>query len=108
MGGGVAPTPTSSAPQPTAQTNAQTNTGGTPTPKGKVIVPGLGLALSLELIVKPGITQPSLFPSVNISQEMPNEIKYASGLFDEIYGFGLQDQTGKLTVMIKDSVELEQ
>jgi hypothetical protein len=34
----------------------------------------VGLVLSLELFVKPGITQPSVFPEVSIVQGIPNNI----------------------------------
>jgi hypothetical protein len=34
----------------------------------------VGLVLSLELFVKPGITQPSVFPEVSIVQGIPNDI----------------------------------
>jgi hypothetical protein len=39
------------------------------------IVPGFGLVLSLELFVKPGIQQPSFPPGIDITQELPDDIR---------------------------------
>lgn len=55
----------------TAGTSAQTTTSNQPTtPKGKVLVPGLGLALSLELLKVPTLVQPNPFPEDQITQSM--------------------------------------
>jgi hypothetical protein len=86
----------SSAPQPTAQTNAEE------TPNGKTFVPGFGLVLSLELMVKPRIVQPNLFPDQYIGQEMPNDYKYQ---MHDLYDVGDPNTFSRLT---KDAVELEQ
>lgn len=53
---------------------AQTNAGGTPPPKGKINIGGLGLALSLELISKPTIPQANLFPTMDFGQPIPKEM----------------------------------
>jgi hypothetical protein len=76
----VAPTPTtppsldaqsteSSAPESTAPTGAKV----IPPPKGKVRSV-VGLALSVELFVKPGLQQANVFPEVSIVQGIPNNI----------------------------------
>ena len=69
-----APPAAGSAPQPTVQPSAGGTQSNTPTPKGKVIVPGLGLALSLELIGKTALPQPNLFPAMDFGQSIPKEI----------------------------------
>ncbi len=90
-----APTAGSSAQSSTAQTDAKgtststktdaptttasPTTSSTPTStgnqsRGPRLVTPLGLALSLELFVKPGLTQPSLFPSLALTQQMPIEM----------------------------------
>ena len=96
MDGNAAPTQESYAPPSTAQTNAQK------TPEGKTLIPGFGLVLSLELIVKPGIVQPNLFPDQYIGQEMPNDYKYQ---MHDLYAVGDPNTFRRLT---KDTVELEQ
>jgi hypothetical protein len=55
--------------------SAPTSASGTktPPPRGKVRS-AVGLALSLELFVKPGIQQPNVFPDVSIVQGIPNNI----------------------------------
>jgi hypothetical protein len=63
------PTVENSAPEPSAQTGAKV----IPPPKGKVRS-AVGLALSLELFVKPGLQQANVFPDVNIVQGIPNNI----------------------------------
>jgi hypothetical protein len=64
-----APTAESSAPESTAPTGAKV----IPPPKGKVRSV-VGLALSMELFVKPGLQQANVFPEVNIVQGIPNNI----------------------------------
>jgi hypothetical protein len=44
-----------------------------PPPPGKVRS-AVGLALSVELFVKPGLQQANVFPEVNIVQGIPNNI----------------------------------
>ena len=73
-----APTADASATSETAPTSASettSNTSGTlsPPPRGK-IRSSVGLALSLELFLKPGLQQPSVFPDVSIVKGIPNEI----------------------------------
>jgi hypothetical protein len=58
-----------SAPESTAPTGAKV----IPPPKGKVRSV-VGLALSLDLFVKPGLQQTNVFPEVNIVQGIPNNI----------------------------------
>jgi hypothetical protein len=96
MDGSTAPTQENSAPQPTAQTDAEK------TSEGKILIPGLGLALSLELIVKVMPPQPNLFPDQHIGQEMPNDYKYQ---MHDLYDVGDPNTFSRLT---KDAVELEQ
>ena len=96
MAGNDVPTQESSAPQPTAQTDAEK------TSEGKILIPGLGLALSLELIVKVMPPQPNLFPDQHIGQEMPNDYKYQ---MHDLYDVGDPNTFSRLT---KDAVELEQ
>ena len=82
----AAPTGTSDAPtvdasatsgtaQETSASETTSNTSGTlsPPPRGK-IRSSVGLALSLELFLKPGLQQPSVFPDVSIVKGIPNEI----------------------------------
>jgi hypothetical protein len=66
-------------------------------------VGGLGTALSLELIVKPGITQPSLFPAANINQEMPKEVLMHSQTMMDLLTVPPLEQTP-----IKEELDLEQ
>ena len=99
----TAPTPNSvqnSATTPTANTETQTQTttaspttsttqvSPSPPPKGKVRS-SVGLALSLELFVKPGLQQPSVFPEVSIVQGIPNNI-----LTQDLIMMDLLQQTG--------------
>jgi hypothetical protein len=37
-------------------------------------VGGLGTALALDLIVKPSLVQPSIFPTMNFGQSIPKEV----------------------------------
>ena len=67
-------TPTETAPtQSTTDSQTTSTTQVSPPPKGKVRS-AVGLALSLELFVKPGLQQPSVFPEVSIVQGIPNNI----------------------------------
>lgn len=60
---------TQSAPA-TAGTSAQTSTSSQQsTPKGKTLVPGLGLALSLDVLNKPAVSQYNSFPAQIITQD---------------------------------------
>jgi hypothetical protein len=68
----------------------------------------VGLALSLELFVKPGLQQPNVFPEVQIVQGLPNDIIFSGQLLVDVYGFSMPDQSGKFNKMARDAVELEQ
>lgn len=64
---------TTSAPTTTASpTTSTTQVTPSQTPKGKT-QSAVGLALSLEVLVKPGLTQPSTFQQEGIVQGLPNE-----------------------------------
>ena len=107
--GSSVPTVASSAPASTAQTDAKvtTQTNTTQTPKGKVQT-ALGLALSMDLIIKPALTQPSMFVEPQLIQGLPNDVLFSNQLFMDLYGGSLGDQSGKLKRMAQDAVELEQ
>jgi hypothetical protein len=79
-----APTVESSAPDSSAQTGAKV----IPPPKGKVRSV-VGLALSVDLFVKPGLQQANVFPEVNIVQGIPNTI-----LMQDTIMMGLLQQPG--------------
>jgi hypothetical protein len=102
MDGNAALIQENSAPQPTAQTNAEE------TSEKKTFLLGFGLGLSLELIGKPSIVQPNLFPVSNMSQPMPIDYQNAGQLFIDIYGVNLPNQTSKFNSLKQDAVELEQ
>jgi hypothetical protein len=102
MDGNAALIQENSAPQPTAQTNAEE------TSEKKTFLLGFGLGLSLELIGKPSIVQPNLFPVININQPMPIDYQNAGQLFIDIYGVSLPNQTSKFNNLKQDAVELEQ
>lgn len=87
----------SSAPSSTVQADA----------KGKV-KSVVGLVLSLETIVKPMMTQPSVFSEPQLVQGLPNEVLFSNQLFLDVYGQSFYNQTDKLNQIIKDGVELEQ
>jgi hypothetical protein len=79
-----APTQENSAPESTAPTGATV----IPPPPGKVRSV-VGLALSMELFVKPGLQQPNVFPEVSIVQGIPNDI-----LMQDTIMMGLLQQPG--------------
>jgi hypothetical protein len=56
-----------------SQTTSTTQESQSPPPKGKVRSV-VGLALSLELFLKPGLVQANVFPEVSIVQGIPNNI----------------------------------
>jgi hypothetical protein len=63
------------APTMTASpTTSNTSTSRGSQSQGPRLITPLGLALSLELFVKPGLTQPSLFPNLALVQPMPIEM----------------------------------
>jgi hypothetical protein len=97
--GSPAPTAASSAPSSTAPTDA----------KG-IGLKTLPLALSFEIFIKP-LTQPNVFPDLNIGQELPNDIKIMQQTYMDLITYGSlfnPDQTDKLKRIASDAVELEQ
>jgi hypothetical protein len=68
----------------------------------------VGLALSLDLFVKPGLQQPSVFPDVQIVQGLPNDVLFSGQLLVDVYGHSMPDQSGLFNRMAADAVELEQ
>ena len=67
-------TPTASTETQTdSQTTSTTQASQSPPPRGK-IRSSVGLALSLELFLKPGLQQANVFPDLNIVKGIPNEI----------------------------------
>jgi hypothetical protein len=85
-------TPTAST--ETSQTETKTDSATTsttqvsPSPKGKTRS-AVGLALSLELFVKPGLQQANVFPDVSIVKGIPNEL-----LMQDSIMMNLLQQTG--------------
>ena len=69
------PTGSTETPQTTtdSQTTSTTQASPSPAPKGKTRSV-VGLVLSLELFVKPGLQQANVFPDVSIVQGIPNDI----------------------------------
>ena len=76
------------APTSASETTSSTSATLSPPPRGKVRS-SVGLALSLELFLKPGIQQPSVFPDVSIVKGIPNEI-----LMQDSIMMDLLQQTG--------------
>ena len=118
----VSPTPTStvtattpadvqnSVTTQTTPPTSQTKSTASETPTPKLNVKTLPLALSLELFSKP-FTQPNVFPDLNISQELPNDIKILQQTYMDLITNGSlfnPDQTEKLNSIARDAVELEQ
>jgi len=74
-------TPTVSSTTSTTTTSVPTTTGSQttsttqeiPTPKGKM-QSAVGLVLSLEVFVKPGMTQPSVFSEPSLAQNLPTAL----------------------------------
>ena len=112
--GSSVPTPASSAPSSTAQTDVKAIPSATATPTPKE-TPKFGIktiphALSLELFSKP-LTQPNVFPDLNIGQELPNDIKIMQQTYMDLITNGSlfnPDQSDKLRSIASDAVELEQ
>jgi hypothetical protein len=113
------PTPTLTVTAPTIQdvpnlettpTTSQTKSTAseTPTPKSNIFITPLGLSLGL---LSKELTQPNVFPSINISQELPNDIKIMQSVYMDLITNGSlfnPDQTNKLKRIASDAVELEQ
>jgi hypothetical protein len=76
----------SSVPSSTAQTDAKGT--ASPPPKGKT-QSVVGLVLSLELFVKPGLQQPNIFFEPQLVNAIPNNI-----LMQDIIMMDLLKQTG--------------
>lgn len=109
--------PATSTPAPTGAKSSQKESSSTKstsqqsTPVGKLNTP-IGLALSLELFVKPMVPQGNLFPEQNISKDLPVEmlrtqafgIELMQSLFPEL-GTG---QPEKFNNMRAYTVEIEQ
>ena len=102
-----ATTPTISTPKTDSQTTSTTQATPTQTPKGKV-QSAVGLVLSLEVITKPALTQPSVFSEPQIVQGLPNDVLFSNQLFLDMYGGTIGDQSDKFKQMAADSVEIEQ
>lgn len=103
-------TPVATTPKVESQGGSKGTTKETPkeTPKGKVSIGGFGLVTSLEIFVKPGIIQPNVFPTLNIGQELPLEIRQNHQFLMELLSGYLPDQSGMFNKMAKDAIELEQ
>lgn len=101
-----APTAGASATQPSAKGSAkETPTAGA---KPKLSIGGLNTALTLDIFVKPGIIQPNVFPTLNIGQELPLELRQNHQFLMELLSGYLPDQSGMFNRMAKDAIELEQ
>jgi hypothetical protein len=79
-----------------------------PATRGKILIPGLGMALSLNTFVNKVIKQENVFPVTGISQPVPEDYKNSGQLFMDIYGISLPDQSNKFDALKQDAVELEQ
>ena len=115
----ASPTVTSNVTAPTTQdvpnsettpTTSQTKSTAseTPTPKSNILITPLGLSLGL---LSKELTQPNVFPSINISQELPNDIKIMQQTYMDLITNGSlfnPDQTDQLNRIVSDAVELEQ
>jgi hypothetical protein len=115
----ASPTVTSNVTAPTTQdvpnsettpTTSQTKSTAseTPTPKSNIFITPLGLSLGL---LSKELTQPNVFPSINISQELPNDIKIMQQTYMDLITYGSlfnPDQTNQLKRIASDAVELEQ
>lgn len=105
-------TPITSPTLPTKSTASETPTQKeTPKETPKIGIKTLPLALSLELFSKPAFNQPNAFPDLNISQELPNDIKIMQQIYMDLITNGSlfnTDQTGLLNRITSDQVELEQ
>ena len=94
----------------TTPTTSQTKSTASETPTPKFSIKTLPLALSLELLSKE-LTQPNVFPDLNIGQELPNDIKIMQQTYMDLITNGSlfnPDQTDKLKRIASDAVELEQ
>lgn len=72
--GSPVPSVSSPAPSSTAQTDVKSNQQPSQPSQPKIGIKTLPLALSLELVVKPGLTQPSMFSEPSLVQGLPLEV----------------------------------
>ena len=79
-----------------------------PAARGKILIPGLGMALSLSTFVNKVIKQENVFPVTSINQPIPEDYKNSGQFFLDIYGGSLPDQSNKFNALKKDAMELEQ
>ena len=79
-----------------------------PAARGKILIPGLGMALSLSTFVNKVIKQDNVFPVTSISQPVPEDYINSGQFFMDIYGVSLPDQSRKFDALKQDAVELEQ
>jgi hypothetical protein len=73
-----------------------------------VSIGGLGLALSLELFVKPGIKQPDLFPTATVNQELPEAVRVNQDFLLDLLRGEFPSQSHQFKELSRDAVELEQ
>jgi hypothetical protein len=64
--------------------------------------------MSLEFLIKPGIIQPNVFPTLNIGGELPLELRQNHQFLMELLSGHLIDQSGMFNKMARDAIELEQ
>jgi hypothetical protein len=79
-----------------------------PAARGKILIPGLGMDLSLSTFVNKVIKQDNVFPVTSISQPVPEDYINSGQFFMDIYGVSLPDQSRKFDALKQDAVELEQ
>jgi hypothetical protein len=79
-----------------------------PAARGKILIPGLGMALSLSTFVNKVIKQDNVFPVTSINQPVPEDYINSGQFFMDIYGVSLPDQSRKFDALKQDAVELEQ
>ena len=79
-----------------------------PATKGKILIPGLGMALSIDTFVNKVVKQENVFPVSSMNQPVPEDYKNSGQLFMDIYGISLPDQSSKFDALKQDAVELEQ
>jgi hypothetical protein len=101
---------TESAPASASGSSKSPKASPAPKPgvRGNLNIGGLGRALSLELFVKPGLTQPNVFPEVSINQSVPAAVRHHHDFLMELLNQPLSDQSDKLRRIAKDTVEYEQ
>lgn len=63
---------------------------------------------NFQLLVKPGLKEPSLFPDANINQKIPDSIKIQQQITMELLDVYFPNQDGQFKGIVKDVIELEQ